>query len=531
MKKLFLSDSFRLLLVALFLTIFTNQTFLAKVSTTYPDQKVFVFVVFVTLFLTLFLFLRLLSFLPYSRYWIVLVLFFASLQAYVTDNFGVVGDQSMIRNVLMTDPAEVKDVMSIKLFLYFFFLGVLPSLAFLFSPHNQERFLRSLILKTRDITITISLIVITLITVNKTFASFLREQKSLRYYVNPIYFVYSASKMYTEDHTIPNNTLSPYGQDAKIPAADTNRELVIFVLGETARSDRFSLNGYLRETNPLLKKEDVFSFQDVMSCGTSTAASVPCMFSKYPRSEFNFDKASTTENLLDVLTHTEDVTILWRDNNSDSKGVAVRTDFEDYKTPKTNPDCDVECRDVGMLSDLQTYIDHAPHRDIFIVLHQLGSHGPAYFKRYPPKYEIFKPTCKNYDLGTCTNEEINNAYDNTIVYTDYFLSQVIQLLKKNDKKFQTTMIYVSDHGESLGEKGLYLHGLPYSLAPIEQKKVPLIMWFGNKTKEDIDVEAMRSRLKNSYSHDNIFHTVLGIFEIQTTAYDKNQDLLIHKKTY
>ncbi len=200
--------------------------------------------------------------------------------------------------------------------------------------------------------------------------------------------------------------------------------------------------------------------------------------------------------------------------------------YQDYKTPATNPICDPECRDEGMLYGLQEYIDSHKQGDIFILLHQMGNHGPAYYKRYPPTFEKYTPTCKSNQLEDCTKEEIGNAYDNAILYTDYFLSKIIDFLKRNNTRFETAMFYIGDHGESLGENGLYLHGLPNILAPDAQKHIPFIMWFGESfDKEEIRFKTLKDKLHNRYSHDNIFHTILGLMEVETSVYMQEMDII------
>ena len=258
------------------------------------------------------------------------------------------------------------------------------------------------------------------------------------------------------------------------------------------------------------------------SCGTSTAVSTPCMFSIFGRERYGDHKTHTTENLLDVLQHAG-THVLWRDNNSDSKGVALNVRYENFKTAKNNPMCDVECRDEGMLSGLQEYITAQKSGDLLIVLHQMGNHGPAYYKRYPASFERFKPVCKTSELENCTREQISNTYDNAILYTDYFLSKVIGLLKNNSAGFETALVYMSDHGESLGENGLYLHGLPYFVAPDTQKHIGAVMWFGDGFK--IDKKALRAKSAKAYSHDHLFHTILGLMEVDTMVYDKTKDII------
>jgi lipid A ethanolaminephosphotransferase len=252
------------------------------------------------------------------------------------------------------------------------------------------------------------------------------------------------------------------------------------------------------------------------SCGTSTAESVPCMFSIFDRANYSYKKGISTENVVDVLNKTNEVSILWRDNNSDSKGVALRVDFEDYRTSQTNTICDDECRDEGMIVGLDKYIEQHKNKNILIVLHQMGNHGPAYYKRYVKEFEKFAPVCKTNQLEACSKEEVSNAYDNAVLYTDYFLSKVINFLKPYSQNFETSMFYISDHGESLGENGLYLHGMPYFIAPDAQKHVASVMWLGNGKKENIE---------KPYSQDNLFHTLLGFYGVKTSVYKEDMDIL------
>ena len=254
------------------------------------------------------------------------------------------------------------------------------------------------------------------------------------------------------------------------------------------------------------------------------------MFSIFNKDDYSYKKGISTQNVVDVLTHTKDIKVLWRDNNSSSKGVANRVDYEDFRTSKTNTICDDECRDEGMLVGLDAYIKKNKNNDILIVLHQMGNHGPAYYKRYPKAYEKFKPVCKTNQLEQCTQEEVSNAYDNAILYTDYFLSKTINFLKSYSKDYETGMIYMSDHGESLGENGLYLHGMPYFMAPDEQKRVASFMWLGQgDIREDIDVDKLKSYANKQFSQDNLFHTLLSFFEVETKVYNKKLDILYDAK--
>jgi lipid A ethanolaminephosphotransferase len=253
------------------------------------------------------------------------------------------------------------------------------------------------------------------------------------------------------------------------------------------------------------------------------------MFSNLGRAQFNQSDVARRDNALDVLARAG-VSVLWRDNNSSSKGVADRVTYQDFKTPELNPRCeDGECRDEGMLHGLQEYIE-AQKGDILIVLHQMGNHGPAYYKRYPKSFERFTPVCRTNDLGSCSSEELNNAYDNAVLYTDDFLAKVIALLKNNDGNFETAMFYVSDHGESLGEWGMYLHGAPYMIAPDYQKHVPAVIWLGSAIEHDVDMASMEERRQRRWSHDNVFSTLLGFFEASSQSYVSEMDIIKRNAT-
>jgi lipid A ethanolaminephosphotransferase len=438
------------------------------------------------------------------------------------DSYQLVIDDNMIQNIIDTNVNEALDLFSSKLIGYLFFLGLLPSL-FIFNANIDYYSFK--INGLHKLNVLLGVLIITTImffSFSKAYLSFIREHKIIRYYLNPLYYLYSTAHYLNAQIEPTNIGLTRLSHDAYIATNTQARKLIILVIGETARADRFSINGYWRNTNPLLAQETLVNLPHMYSCGTSTLTSLPCIFSSLNRKNYDAKIAYSTENVLDILQKTG-VTVLWRDNNSDSKGVALRIPYQDYKIIDTNPICDSECRDEGMLVGLQSYINQVSTEHILIVLHQMGSHGPAYYKRYPRRFEQFKPSCQTNQLEQCSTAEINNAYDNTILYTDYFLSKVIHLLKQNSALFQTAMFYVSDHGESLGEKGIYLHGLPYFLAPDEQKHVAALFWFANNY--PINIPALKKRVTQQYSHDHIFHTLLGLMNIKTAIYKQWMDIL------
>ena len=522
-----LSSTSLIVLVALFMTLGSNLTFFASVLKTYPlsgssaphlaSLALVVFAINALLF-AVFTLGRL------TKPVLILFLLLSSLAAYFMDSYGVIINDEMLRNAAQTNAAETLDLMTVKLLAYVACLGILPAVLVARIPVRWRGWRLELRARAGLLALLVISIVAAVMPFSGFYASFIREHKALRGYANPTYFIYSSVRFANETFAMTKATaLTVVGADAHIPATDREREIVVLVIGETARADRFSINGYGRETTPNLRDAQVVSFTNFWACGTSTAVSLPCMFFMEGMDKYDVKTAGSRENLLDVLQHAG-VNVLWLENNSDSKGVALRVDYQNYKTRENNPVCDGECRDEGMLLNLQSYIDSHPKGDIFVVLHQMGNHGPAYFKRYPQQFEKFTPVCKSNDLSTCSNEEIGNAYDNAILYTDYFLGKTIELLKRNDAKFGTALFYVSDHGESLGENGIYLHGLPRAIAPESQLRVPAVIWLGSGF-HAANMSDLQKKRDTHYTHDNIVHTVLGFMGVKTELYRPKLDIL------
>ena len=519
-----------ILLVVAFLLLTGNWAFYEKLTDIYPwGEGNAIFVLSLTVFHYCFLLLItiLFWFVMPARIVASLLLLLTAAVGYYADQLGVVIDTDMIRNVLQTNPAEMLDLINIGFVARFILLGIVPLVLVWKLPFHKSSFLRELRYKAQTAVAAAVVMVLSVVPWSDHYASFFREHQSVRYYMNPLSSIYAAGKYIKHEMIAAEvHTYTTLAERSERSAVDPHQELVVLVIGETARTDHFSLNGYERVTNPQLTgKARLISYSDISACGTSTAVSVPCMFGHDGRETFDHGLSDYTENILDLLKRAG-VNILWRDNNSDSKGVALRVPYEDFKSPAVNSICDNECRDVGMLEGLQEYID-SQQGDTLIVLHQMGSHGPAYFKRYPAEFEQFKPTCKSIELSDCTNEEIVNAYDNTILYTDHFLSKVIELLQRNCEKFEATMFYVSDHGESLGEGGLYLHGMPYMFAPKEQTHVPLIVWSGDFS--DIDHEKTLALKDQPNTHDALFGVLLELFEVETDLISVVENPLVYLK--
>lgn len=528
-----ISAHFLVMLVALFLTLTANVTFFKQVTNAYPIGSHFLFLL--SLFLVVFGVMVLLFALISNRFILkgvlIVLLVVSSITGYFTDSYGTVYDTNMLQNALQTDQKESADLFNVVFLLRIIVLGLLPSLLIFKIKVNYPKGIKKIILNKVLLIITsLALILLPIVANSKVYASFFRVHKPLRYYTNPITPIYSVVKLSQNEYkkfSAPKELIM-HASDAKKIEGERKPRLMIFVVGETARADRVNFNGYERITFPQLTKlkesdDKFYNYPNVMACGTSTAYSVPCMFSYLGANHYDVDTAVYQENALDTLNRLG-VDVLWRDNNSDDKGVMTRMQerYQNYRGANFNNVCNEtygECRDVGMLIGLDAYINERPNKDIVIVLHQMGNHGPAYYKRYDEKFNQFTPVCQDNELAKCEIGSLYNAYDNALLATDDFLYQSIELLKQYQDKYDVAMLYVSDHGESLGEKGVYLHGMPNAFAPIEQKHIPAFLWLGaNVPFASVDE-------KTELSHDAISPTLLKFFDIESKVLDNKTAFL------
>ncbi len=527
-----LSLSSLIFLTALFLAIFDNQAFLTAVfkivdtsGLASNDFKVAVFIALVTLFSLL------LSFFA-SKYVfkpiVILILILASVISFFMDSYGVIVDVSMIQNIIETDTKEATELLSFSLAGHVVLVGLLPALFIYRTDIQYHSFFKELGTRLMMIVIISMILGGVVFTYYKDFSLIDRNNRALRYFINPNYPIYAFGKYLKRSLNPEVIVMTAIGKDAQqINTWQTRgkKSIVVLVVGETARAQNFSLNGYGQQTNPLLSQENIINYPDTHSCGTATAESVPCMFSDFGRSDYSDSKAKHYENLLDVLTHAG-ISVLWRDNNSGCKGVCDRVPTDNMEKLTIPAFCnDRECFDEVLLQGLQEKIDKL-NNDGVIVLHQKGSHGPAYYQRYPEAFKKFTPECATNQVQDCPQQQIINAYDNSILYTDYFLTQVIHFLQKNADRYNTALLYLSDHGESLGENGIYLHGLPYKLAPDTQIHIPFIMWLSPEfaSSFNVDTDCLKQYSNEAYSHDNLFHSVLGMLDVQTSDYDAELDI-------
>lgn len=432
---------------------------------------------------------------------ILLVLFFIinAVAVYFINTYSVIIDESMIGNVLNTNYSESSSFFSIKLVLYVVFLGILPSI---------------FIIKAKIITVTvkkflvsISLTLLFLLTLAFANASnwlwIDKNSKTLGGLAMPWSYAVNIPLFYI--HQFKKNEKEILLPDATIK--DNQKSVVILVIGESARSENFSLYGYPKNTNPLLSKTPNVSHFNATSDATYTTAGVKSIV-----------EHENTDELYEILPnylYRNNVDVIWRTTNWGEPPVHIKN-YQNREALMPNckgDDCDY---DGILLSGLKEQILASKKNKILIVLHTSTSHGPTYSKKYPAQFEIFKPVCNSVELGNCSHTELVNAYDNTIVYTDYLLANVIKDLKQL-QEYKSAMIFVSDHGESLGENNLYMHGLPRSIAPKQQYEIPFIVWTS-------DNSARQMKPNKILTQNYVFHSVLNFLNIQSPVYKEQMNI-------
>lgn len=446
--------------------------------------------------------------------------------------YGIVIDPSMVVNVLQTDVHEAADVLTLRMVFTLLLAAGLPAAVLWRTPLRYGRPARRALANAGLLLASVVVALGLLLALFQPLSSLMRNHKEVRYLVNPLNSVWAVADVAAKPLRRQSGALQPIAEDAKLGASYAGQArppLVVLVLGETGRSGNFGLNGYGRDTTPELAREQVASLRNVWSCGTSTAASVPCMFSHLGREAYG-DRRNDFENLMDVLQRAG-LAVLWLDNQSGCKGVCDRVptvNTSGLADPALCPGG--QCMDMVMLQGLDERIAALPAerraRGVVVVMHQMGSHGPAYSKRSPPAFKRFLPECTSASLQDCSRESLVNAYDNSIAYTDHLLASTIGWLKKQDAKASTAMVYVADHGESLGENNLYLHGMPYAVAPDVQKRVPWITWLSPayERRSGLSTACLKKQADDKRSHDDWFHSVLGLLDVQTQVYRRDHDV-------
>ncbi len=455
-----------------------------------------------------------------------MLLVVASICSFYMDAYGTIFDRGMIASVLETNPGEAMDLVTLGITTWVLLTGVLPAVWVLRVPLRERRVVPGVLRRSLLLVSVVLLLLAVVLPQYRTMSFWGRQHRDVRMLVNPTFPMYS---LYAEIKSrfsagAGKTVVAVLGMDAKAAyTAPAHLPLrVIFIVGETLRADHLQINGYSRETTPQLSgRDDLLTFTNVTSCATYTAASVPCMFSRMSEANFKRKEARAQENVLDVLQHAG-VAVRWIENNDKCHGVCSRVptitiDHDEHGAHCKPPAC--------LDATLMPYLpDQAPQHDELLVLHSVGSHGPAYFHRYPESMRVFSPDCRREDVQNCTQQEVINAYDNTVRYFDNFLNAVIR--HEEATGANSIIVYVSDHGESLGENGAYLHGLPNMLAPAAQRHVPMLLWESPTARREhtFGADCLQKHTDEPLSHDNVFDTLLGLFSVQTKVYNADLDI-------
>ncbi len=510
-----------LILFACYIGICLNLAFYRQVFPLLPVNSLHNWLVFLSMPIVAISVMNILttlaSFLKLDRLVISLFILLSASAQYFIWNSGVVIDRSMITNILDTTPAESFALLSGEMIAVLGLSGVLAVfVAWWVKIRKPATRWRGAAMRLLNIAVSALLIILVAALFYKDYASVFRNNKELVKSLSPSNSIVAVNSWYAH-HRMDNLPLVKIGEDATQKAVMHNaprKNLTIVVLGETSRADNFSLGGYSRDTNPLMRQDGVIYFPHTTSCGTATAVSVPCMFSNMPRAHYDEELAHHQEGVLDILQRAG-IQVLWNDNDGGCKGACDRVPHQNVTDLKLTGQCiDGECYEhiYVLFHNLDSYIDNL-QQDGIIVLHTIGSHGPTYYNRYPAAFRKFTPTCDTNEIQGCTREQLTNTYDNTILYVDYVVDKAIKLLQSKQDKFTTSLVYLSDHGESLGEDGVDLHGLPYSIAPDTQKHVPMALWLSADYQQRYGISAhclQQRAQKENYSQDNLFSTLLGL---------------------
>ena len=523
------------LLLAIWLGVFLNIAFFEKIRmlTPYNGVKAGLFVV-ASIIIVVAAYNFIFQFFNWkwtAKPLAIALVFIGGFAAYAVNTLGVLITSDQIQNLVQTDIAEARDTWSWHLLTWTLGMTVVPIIVILMMKIKPEPIIRQLLHKVIASVVSLAMVLGLLFVFYVDFAAIFRENRDLKGMISPQNMIASFASYYKKKAPKENLPLVVYGEDAVMQKAQATSlpKLMVLVVGETARAENFSLNGYSKNTNPKLSQQDILNFSRVSSCGTATAVSVPCMFSGMPRKEYEERLASHREGLLDIAQRAG-YQVTWIDNNSGCKGTCDRVNQFKIPEPLQQKWCkDKECFDDILIDSFKAYLATIPqddNRPRLIVLHQMGSHGPAYYKRVPAQFNVFKPTCDTNAIQGCSREALLNTYDNTLLYTDYVLDSLIETLK-NTTKYQTALWYLSDHGESTGESGMYLHGAPYAIAPTQQTHIPMLMWFStvwqHQAKQQIKCLAQQGR--KELSQDNLFPTMLSLLDVKSKVIDPNNDML------
>jgi lipid A ethanolaminephosphotransferase len=520
-------------LAALYFATVLNVPFYraAMQATAALDPYPWGFMISLPLFLfSVLLFLFNLVYLPFiGRVLLALLIMVSAGVSYAGYAYGVLFDYDMMQNIAQTHYGEALSYINPWSVAAWVVLGLIPAALVLVSPTRSGGIRHWLASQFRVALVSIVGITVVVGVFYEEYAVIGRNNRELKSYIVPTQvgwsgYRYAKKNLFTAPH--PHESIGLDSHHARL----TRARLVVMVLGETARSQSFAYSGYERNTNPYTMKIPGMQFMETLSCGTATAVSVPCMFSSMDKQHYDADQAGYQDNVLDIISR-GGTQVTWIDNDGGCKGICNRMKTIQITPSADDPLCtDQSCYDEALLRELDSQLAVNSSEDRLIVLHMIGSHGPTYFQRYPDSHRVFSPDCPRSDIQNCSTQALVNTYDNTIAYTDYILAGVVDRLKALESRYTSSMMYMSDHGESLGESGIYLHGLPYFLAPEEQTHVPTLIWLSEDMNQNLGVHDLCLQAiagQAPYTQDYLFHSLLRLTGTETSIYSPELDIFNH----
>ena len=464
--------------------------------------------------------LEILIFRAYAKSLLGVFFVVAGACSYFLDSLHISFSASIIDSFLHTNPREASDFLSPSFAIHFGIFSVLPlailcASHFATKRHSKKRIIPKS-LKPKILLILLASLALLYALQGTRIVDVFREQRLL-VVLNPFAPIRSSIDLAIDRFQTPSH-YTHLGEDATTRA---NNKLFVLVIGESARAANFPYSGYERDTTPYTAKaKNLVYFSDFTSCGVITAISVPCLLTHYPRKSYTHRNLSLySDSVLDIAKKAGYEVYFVSNNGGECiGGVCIRLDKD--KVIYFNQSGQL---DADMLPTIKSIItkNTLSKSNALLVVQLQGSHGARYDLRYPKEFEIFSPVCANNELSQCQKSHIQNAYDNSLIYTDFVLDSIIYLLNEVAKA-DIALWYMSDHGESLGEYGQYMHGgFPYSLAPQVQKQIPSFLWFKSNPLLTQKLQALKDK---PYSHDFVFHTLLRLLEIRTKDYDKDLDI-------
>ena len=431
---------------------------------------------------------------------------------YFIFTYSVIIDATTIENVFNTRYSEASGFFSLPLWLFIIVFGLLPAIWCLLQPVDYGK------AKKLGVCCGSSLVIILAVASMNISQTLWISQHDTElggllqpwsYIVNTGRVISFSQEEQAEEIKLPDGTI-----------ADNEKAVVVLVIGESSRKANFQLYGYQRNTNPLLSKQEGLKVFEATSCATYTTAGTKAILEPQ-------DSGDLYELLPNYAFRTG-VDVSWRSSNWGEPPIHIDEYLTNEELGEKYPDENIY-NDAILLKGLRERIESSPKNKVLIVLHTSTSHGPKYADKYPKEFEVYKPVAKNVEEGQKNVDLLINAYDNTILYTDFLVDSLINMLRSMTD-WHSAMIFISDHGESLGENKMFMHGLPMKLAPKVQYEIPFLVWTSDHFRDykpvSTEKDAPEGQLPAVLDQHYVFHSVLNLLSIQSPAYNKDYDIFI-----